>query len=355
MAELVTHEEGIKRLTARCYCKDAHFHLDIPTSALPLPVHICHCSICRQTHGSFCVFHANLPDGVAPRWVAPSNLACLTPYRHQSAKSVRYFCSTCGCHIGDQDINDGHWVVSTSIFDANRDDSPPVWGTKEHTKVEATRPSLLDWLPKDPNHRPEATSEEPPEPPTYSSELRASCHCGGVSFSISRPTPEMQRDPDYKPWLSPSDPSKWLAVMDVCDDCRLVSGVHVMPWTFVPRSCLHPAFPEDMRLGTSKTYASSEGNLRSFCGTCGATVAGYFGAYETRRLPNGERMVDVACGLLREPRDMFAEEWLTWRTGRLVHRGSGVRYDEKFTEDLAEGMKAWGLEKHGDAPDYEIG
>lgn len=353
MADVHAEDKETKTLTAKCFCKDVHFSLDIPTSVLPLGVHLCHCRICRRSHGTFCVFHSALPRGVAPAWIAPSSLDKLTRYRHPAAKSDRYFCSTCGCHIGDLSLDGETWVISTSIFDANRDDEPSVWGEKTHIHADRTQPGLLDWLPGgDPDDQ---ILQHRDEEADSTSKLIAECHCGGVSFTISRPTPGMQSNPEYKAWISPVDPTKWMAVMDVCDDCRLQSGAHVIPWTFVPKSCLQPTFPDDLRLGTSKTYTSSTGTLRSFCGTCGAKVAGYFGTDGTRELSNGDRVLDIACGLLRAPDGLLAESWLTWRTGRLAHHPSGLRYDKKFTEELAQGMASWGRKKHGEARDFEVG
>jgi hypothetical protein len=89
-----------KTVEARCFCKWLHFTLTLRTADLPLKTHLCHCSICRHTHGMLCVFHAPVPHQGAPAWVSPSGLDKLTGYRGADAPgpSIRYFCSTCGCH-----------------------------------------------------------------------------------------------------------------------------------------------------------------------------------------------------------------------------------------------------------------
>ena len=92
--------EATKTLTAQCYCKAVHYTVAVPAASLPLRAHLCCCSICRYTHGTLTIFHATLPKGVAPQFVAPSSMDSLTGYRHAEARSERYFCSTCGCHIG---------------------------------------------------------------------------------------------------------------------------------------------------------------------------------------------------------------------------------------------------------------
>ncbi|KAH6983715.1 glutathione-dependent formaldehyde-activating enzyme [Ilyonectria destructans] len=358
----ISDSRNTKTLTGQCYCKSVHFTITIPKSALPLKSYLCHCSICRYVHGAFSAFHALLPDGVAPQWIAPSGLDELTRYHHPSAMSDRHFCSTCGCHIGDLWDDGVTWVISTSIFEANRDDQSPVWCHFKHVNPE---PGLLEWFSRDVeaqshhDERKTRAASAHPEPSCHreaskESELLVQCHCSGVSFTISRPTLEMRANPEYKPWISPSDPSKWLATMDVCDDCRLQTGAHAIPWTFVPKMCLSPAFPDDLRVGTSKTYASSESTLRFFCGICGATVGGFFGADGTRQLSNGDKILNISCGLLNAPEGILAEEWLTWRTGRLAHYQSGLRYDKAFAEELAAGMASWGRRKHGVVHDFEI-
>lgn len=361
--------EETTTLTAQCYCKAVHFALDVPKSALPLKTHICHCSVCRYTHGTLCIFHAPLPAGVAPRFIAPSSLDALTGYAHAKAKGRRYFCSTCGCHIGDVGINDPNWVISTSIFDASKAEGGFRIGGHVMSKS-AKDGGLANWLPSiagramrdwNPSEEDEpemcaVTECEAETGPDGEERLRARCHCGGVSFTIPRPTPAVAAHEVWKTYLSPVDPGRrWVGCVDLCDDCRLVAGAHVSAWTFVPRSLVMPALGEDLMLGASKTYASSEGVLRSFCGTCGATV--FYSCDDRKEKPGGgdDQMLDISVGILRAPEGPLAEEWLTWRTGRAGWMESGKRYDAGLAESLAEGMKAWGNKKYGEALDFAIG
>ncbi|KAK1522582.1 glutathione-dependent formaldehyde-activating enzyme [Colletotrichum costaricense] len=360
-----------KTLTARCYCKAVHFTLTLPTSSLPLKVHLCHCSICRYTHGTLCIFHAPLPSGVSPSFIAPSLLSSsLTAYRHATASSTRYFCSTCSCHIGDVGVDDDDLVISASIFDANQDDVPAVWDVRSHVNT-ASAPGggLYEWLPavngKEMNiwNPKKEDSEATTSTTTHGREvgvdgeevLRAQCHCGGVSFTISRPKASMLEDKAYEAWLSPVDSRKWPACVDACDDCRLQTGVHAIAWVCIPESCITPSVPEGLQLGgTAKTFKSSENVRRSFCGTCGASVMAYFGV-DGRKQANGERLVNVAAGILRAPEGCLAEEWVTWRTGRVAWADSGMRYDAGVTQGLGEGMARWGRERHGEAWGFNIG
>ncbi|KAL0944977.1 DUF636 domain protein [Colletotrichum truncatum] len=345
-----------KTLAAQCYCKAVHFTITVPTSSLPLKVHLCHCSICRYTHGTLCIFHAPLPSGVGPSFIAPSSLSTLTAYRHAAAKSTRYFCSTCGCHIGDQGIDDSDWVISASIFDANKDDVPSIWDIHQHVNTDsAPGGGLYDWLPSIAGKQLKVWNPTKPDsgdvvvPPKQEFDkdgkevLRAQCHCGGISFTISRPSPGVE---SYKDWISPTEPTKWMAAADSCGDCRLQTGAHITGWAFVPQSCISPEIPEDLTLGTSRMYQSTEKVFRSFCGTCGASSLAFYSGPE-RALVNGDRLFNLSVGLLRAPEGVLAENWLTWRTVKVGWAENGKQYDSALVEALTEGTEKWG-KKHGD-------
>ncbi|EAW18822.1 uncharacterized protein NFIA_087780 [Aspergillus fischeri NRRL 181] len=278
-------------------------------------------------------------------------MANITPYIRPESPAKRYFCSTCGCQIGGELMETGDWVISTAIFDANRDDTG-IWDIKKHIYTEPTLDGgLAEWLPR--TGEKEMTVWNPPDdtidhPQETDGKLLAQCDCGGVSFQFSRPTQEILDDPEmrYK-WVSPVDESKWIACLDACDTCRLTDGAHVIAWTFIPKKLITPQIPDDLLLGSSKGYVSSKGVRRTFCGTCGATV---FYDCDGR-----EDIVDVAIGLLRAPEGAKAENWLTWRTKRMAFPEDGMRYDPVLTESLRQGFEEWGKRKHGDLLDITIG
>lgn len=118
-------------------------------------------------------------------------------------------------------------------------------------------------------------------------------------------------------------------------------------WTFLPLQLLEPAVGTDLIIGTSKTFESSKGVRRAFCGTCGATV---FYWSEDRA-----DIVDVALGLVRASEGLFAESWVTWRNGRVAYQESGERFDRDFAEAVALGIKSWGAEREGEVLDIQIG
>lgn len=168
---------------------------------------------------------------------------------------------------------------------------------------------------------------------TEDEELRAECHCGGVSFSIARPRKEFLASPASEGWVLPRDTSKWLALLDLCDDCRLVDGSNVIAWMFVPVDHISPSPLGDLIIGSSKSYKSSKEVLRTFCGTCGATVF-----YSCTDRPG---IVDVAVGILRAPEGVMVENWALWR-GRISSADDGLKYDPDFSRALIEGLKVWG-------------
>ena len=352
-----TEDQQSKTLTAQCYCKSLHFTLTLPTSVLPLPVHLCHCSICRYTHGTMCIFHAPLPEGIAPQFIAPSGLDKLTAYAWPGSGGIRYFCSTCGCHMGDVSPDDGQWVISTSFFAKDETifqikshvftESAPGGGLNEWLPRIGDR-ELKIWNPKDSSAAPvESMPEYGPENGDGKERLRAQCHCGGVSFTIPRPDGEILNDPVMKRYVSPVDKTKWVARLTACDDCRLMSGSHVVAWASIPLDRCEPKIKPDLQIGTSKTFQSSPNVLRSFCGTCGATV---FYSCDERRW----NIVDVTVGILRAPEGVKAEKWFTWRTSGISWVDSGLRYDEELTKSLCRGLSNWGQEKYGQTMDIDI-
>ncbi|KAG7288266.1 hypothetical protein NEMBOFW57_007797 [Staphylotrichum longicolle] len=345
-----------KTLTAQCHCKSVHFTVGVPTSALPLPVHLCHCSICRYTHGTLCSFHAPLPKGVEPDFVAPSSIeSSLTGYIHSpQAASERFFCTTCGCHIGDRDLTPDpdtgkpEWRVATSIFTATDDDTFQI---RSHCfTTPSTEPNLATWLPSLAGGRALHTwnpqpgdpqfplaSDRPPVPvinPDDRSKnlLTAQCHCASVRFTIAPPADREAAHPLLSRYLRASAPRprrqtaaaptttttplraptgpttlKRVACLCLCRDCRLTSGAHAVGWTFVPASAIRPALSAEPGLelegvggAAMRVYRSSEGVRRGFCGRCGATVFYVADAEERVSREDGERVVDVAVGVLRD-------------------------------------------------------
>ncbi|GAO17177.1 uncharacterized protein UV8b_02715 [Ustilaginoidea virens] len=348
-----------KSLEAKCFCGSVHFTVDVPTSLLPLPAYICHCSICRYSTGAPCLFHASLPRGLTPNFIAPSAEQNLTQY--QPAQGGTYdFCSACGCHVAGVSFDRLEWTVSTSIF-LHR--GPADFEIVSHVFSKSgpggAIPACLSEIggrqiqhynPPDDDARSKVDVPPAELGPDGHERLRARCHCGGVSFTIGRPDQRVLEDEFLSRFVSPLDKNKWIATYDVCDDCRLINGSHVAGWTFAPLALCDPVIGKDLKLGSSKTYVSSEGVLRSFCGTCGATV---FFSSAQRRPADGRAVVDIATGILRCPEGVMGENWFTWRA-RLAYEASGIRFDRQLGEALRDAMKAYSREKYGQELTMEI-
>ena len=354
-----------KCLAARCFCRGVRFTVTIPTTALPLSVHICHCTICRYTHGTPCIFHAVLPKGCAPNFVAPSRDTVLSGYKHATALSERLFCRTCGCHIGDVDLEadgDGftEWRVSSSIFETHSED---IFRITSHACTESSPGGgLYQWLPEVGGRQlrvwnPVSKGAEQAgdalggASPGFENagggtdgELRGECHCGGVSFAISRPSSRILQDEKLKKLVSRLDKSKWQAILDICDDCRLVTGTHVAAWVFIPLSCISPSLPEDLELGTLTVFESTKDVWRAFCGVCGATV---FYENKIRNRERSERVIDIATGILRTPDGSVGRGWFTWHTEKIAFQESGDKFDAAFSQALRVGFGSWGKQEYG--------
>ncbi|KAH7273584.1 hypothetical protein MRS44_001526 [Fusarium solani] len=356
----MTESSNTKTLEAKCFCGSVHFKVDVPVSSLPFLTHLCHCSLCRYASGAPCIFHAALPLGVIPKFVAPSSEKNMTGFLVGNGMGTWNFCSTCGCHIACITIDKRIWTLSTSIFI----DGSEYFHIRKHIYSKSTKDGgiaqalthtrgqdFIDWNP--PDDRPDAKIvESRPEVGEDGKErLRVECKCKGVSFTIPRPSQEVIDDEYMSQFVSHRDKSKWHATFDACDDCRLVNGTHVVGWTFIPLSVCEPPIKDDLLIGTAKTFKSSDEALRSFCGTCGATI---FFSHNDRRPGTKQHIVDVATGILRAPEGVMAENWLTWR-GRLAWFTSGKRYDKEFAESLQEGMNKMVLDRHGVVDDYNIG
>lgn len=158
---------------------------------------------------------------------------------------------------------------------------------------------------------------------------------------------EYINSPSSKKWIDQSDTRKWLALVDVCSDCRLVTGSNAIMWMFVPTDHITPRPPADLLFGTLAAYESSVGVRRTFCGTCGATVF----------YSHGERpgIVDVATGILRAPGGVMLGDWAVWRTARVGFVEDGLKYDSAFTKGLEEGLRAWGVRMDGESREFAVG
>ncbi|KAI1326814.1 hypothetical protein F5Y16DRAFT_218319 [Xylariaceae sp. FL0255] len=341
-----------KVFAARCRCRNISYTVEIRTSDLPLAAHICGCGTCRHTHGTFGAFYVTLPKGVSPLRSNADDVD-LTMYDPKSdGHGEMSFCSICGAHHGYWNGIMSQWVLDLALFDK------PFWSFKKSLSINSSADGgMLPWLPEKYGNGegvlPTARTSPRIGQNGEEEKLRAACHCGSISFTILRPNQAAQNDPYMRDYISPKDPRKWKAFLDFCSDCRLLTSAPFVPWMLVPRILIEPEMPADIKLFSPvlKTYESSEGVVRSFCGKCGATVF----IKTVNRLPSEEQMIlNVGMGILRASEGARAESWVTWRTGKCAFVDDGREFDESLTEAVVDGHQRWGLELYGDAPDFDV-
>lgn len=327
------------KITASCACKSFTLDVYFPTASLPLARALCLCSSCRRFSGSCGVSYIALPSS---QTIETDNYS-LTSY-NTSAGFTRYFCSTCGAHTLARRAADGIWRIATGLW--NRTEGLIKWtGCKfvEGTIDGGISVWLNDIVDQDGKKRKlqrwklQDIDQEPVQDDVFQEyvrlgshngfgdRLKASCHCGGVKFYLTRPneaskrvrspfadlivpyhTGASSRNSENLAWWIRQNDTKYLAGTCACTSCRLASGFEVQPWSFVPKCNI---FQEDgtgleYTMGTLKKYLSSENIWREFCSVCGATV---FWHCEER--PD---LVDVSVGLFDPLEGARVEDWLDW-------------------------------------------
>ena len=85
-----------------------------------------------------------------------------------------------------------------------------------------------------------------------------------------------------------------------------------------------------------KSYASSEGVTREFCGTCGATVF-----WHCDERPD---LIDVSVGLFDPEQGARVEGWLDWWTDRVSFEE--LAHSKDLVASLADGLKRWKVEQN---------
>jgi hypothetical protein len=219
---------------------------------------------------------------------------------------------------------------------------------------------MVDWLPSVAGNKIVHLSLDDDAPPVQpkpevgpdgEERLKAECCCGGVKFTVPRPSRDVVSDDYMGGYVSPKDPRKWKAFLDLCRDCGRLSGASAVPWMLVPRIAVQPERPLGLSMGTIKTYKSSEANTRGFCGVCGATVF----CLTTRRMPSERQaVVGIAMGILRAPEGIRAENWVTWRTRTVSWVEDARSYDADFANAISETLGQWGVEVFGEAMDFAV-
>ena len=283
-------------LNARCHCGRASYSYNLPPTAFPLKSTLCHCNSCRHASGLLFATFAVIPSPHRP------DFAHLTAYASSQALT-RYFCPTCGAHMGN--FESGKWEFATGVLDQTagilervqlwvedtRDGGAAVWITpgawpfavyvRGRGSGEVTDAMIEGMVVKS---QIGSSSEE---------KLQGHCHCGDVKFTLAR---------------SDRANGKYEAGLDGCTSCRTSTGFEITSWVFgVPRGKITGSdggSSFDGILASTTHYKTSAAIDRYSCSRCGAIV---FCGHQ------GRDPVDIGVGLLDAKSGARAEEWLDWK------------------------------------------
>jgi hypothetical protein len=286
-----------------------------------------------------CITSISLPKDTGQP-LADSILPHLTGYEFSKDRISHYFCTTCGTHMmanvrpKTQIGSTSKWFVMCGTLEGAAD-----WYLPSHEYVFDTTDGGFSDVPLSLNGvaiekwagHPGQTElllinwrslEAAQAHLEVGDRLHARCKCGGVSFWISRKL----------------DMPKYPARICGCSPCRLATG---MEWSVgamaeIPISNLRlhgdgEKKPEsNLVFGSVKTYESSPGIKRSFCGSCGATL--FFQR-------TGERTVWVAVGLLDAVEGARAESWLDWNFNDLQFQDDAMARGNRLFQAVQEGFQ----------------
>ncbi|KAH9213644.1 Mss4-like protein [Leptodontidium sp. 2 PMI_412] len=354
-------------VTSTCACRGFSVTVEFPNSELPMNRALCLCNNCRRVSGS-CGWSSLL---VPPAQMFDPSKFNTTTY--ETSKGVaRHFCSICGAHTFTMIqrgqsmcvLNTGLWDRTEGLInwtgckwvDNTLDGGISVW-FKNIKRPDGTTEVLKRWARRDAGDVefvPEGslmTMPKKEEILARDDKLKAGCHCGGVKFYITRPdeaskkvqspysdliTPyhsHSSENPKNEAWWLRQNDTKYLAGTCACTSCRLATGCEIQPWAFVPKCNIsqEDGTPLDFAMGTLKSYQSSEGVLREFCGVCGATV---FWHCEER-----PELIDVSVGVLDPEEGARVEGWLDWWTDRVSFEELALSKD--LIASLGDGLKRW--------------
>ncbi|KAI0505202.1 Mss4-like protein [Xylaria bambusicola] len=376
MADNATQNDSIE-LVAECLCKAHRFTTHVPRSSLPLSSIYCHCDSCRRVTGALYSTYLPWPGS---RSSIHERIQTSRLKRYAFSESTTLFsCETCsstlfaatpardGSDVPDYGVTTGvlhntsvpNFIdIAHHIFLSDTKDGGATPWLCDSNSSSAARPRL--WSGRSGSSE-ELSSTDHKWALPLNAPIPAStpvrCHCGGVDLVLRNPIPDFAvLNRSELPWFVDPESNKSLGGFDVCDSCRVSSGVDIFHWTFAQLAHIAFATPDssshfpssthdlaaaltsphrDPRLGTLTMYQSSSDVQRYFCSACSAAV---FYATDARA-----EMVDLSIGLLRSSHGSRAEELVSWDFGgRAVWRedvAGGWR--EGFIQSVEAAAERW--------------
>ena len=245
-----------------CACHQLTASMEVPSSALPLKLILCHCDTCRHASGVLCCAVPRLPRDVKPLQVRGK---AEVYYTSKDSARCLCFCGVCGTHV----YEDAPVPSKVGLCSGALERADGIMELDSHIFVADTKDGgLRDWLPDvaawegwDDGQSKEierglAYSRPAPSASVPSDALlHAQCHCGGVQFNIARLDPK--QFPEYSPsdelWVGAHE-GKYIACVCACNSCRLGTGYDLQTWAYV---CIHKVW---LRLECSADYIPDLGS-----------------------------------------------------------------------------------------------
>lgn len=373
--------KDVIQIITSCNCNKVHHTFSIPTSTLPLPAILCNCNSARLISGALFTSYILLEGYDSFGKVGCDGLK-MVGYESEDGGVKRWFCGDCGSHVYREGGGGGGLGVASGVVKWEGVDEEGAelikwmvcdkWYGEEKgvdtflTHIDGEKLELRRKKDRLPSHLDTITSTNTKAPrqstKSTSETVQAHCHCKGVNFYITPPNTSSStstRSPypdlmipahtggnpnlENKPWWLPS-PTRYLAGTCTCPPCRTASGFDITFWSFIPTcnifldTTLTKPFTTTQTWGSLKTYSSSKGVTRGFCGICGANVfwAG------SKDIQGREGLIDIAVGLIGGE---GVERMLAWWTERVSFAEEAG--DGKLVRGLEDGLGEWAVVNRG--------
>lgn len=183
------------KVLIHCHCGQFSETTQLQGS-IPVDNTFCHCNRCRHATGALTFTGLTLSSPPIEAFKTKLN-GYVT-----SEKITEYFCDTCGTHVGYYVVKEDRWSVCSGAVDqVIGSDKGRLENITSHEYVGDTKDGgllpcfpqttvymehdqgdpIVDWRKEMNLSHGKTTADQPAKT------LRATCHCGQVSFSLSRP------------------------------------------------------------------------------------------------------------------------------------------------------------------------
>ena len=268
-------------ISISCTCKNITGSVEVPTSALPLPIYFCHCYTCRHQSGLLAVSTICLPEGSKDLKVQGEPKAYLS-----SEGRTRAGCGECGSSMYEVTSRPPSAPSRYFLCTGALTKAEGIVEGGQHIFVGETKDRGLSvWLPKLKawegwhDSSKEINQEDPlssligPIPPAKATEkLHCRCHCGGVEFNITPPNESSKlralgsskNEKDSDLWWLKENETKYTASFCACNACRQGYGSDLSSWSYIPRVNIEQMDGNhfDISMGKLKQHEISKGYYR---------------------------------------------------------------------------------------------